>query len=193
MASSHTAATRIWIIGPPGAGKTTLGRAISELTGAAHHQLDAELWGPRWQRRSEEDFLARVTRLAAEDRWVIDGQYTVAHQIMVGSAEIIVWLDLPERIWMPRLARRTVRDLVSRKALYNGNRQTVRGGFGLFGWAHRTRDEVVEINSALAARLPATVRLYRIRTPGEQMALLSDLQSASGPAQSSWRPRSGDS
>lgn len=47
--------------------------------------------------------------------------------LVPGHADTVVWLDLPRRVWLPRLLWRTVRRLVGRKALWNGNRETLRG------------------------------------------------------------------
>jgi hypothetical protein len=40
-----------------------------------------------------------------------------------------VWLDLPRRIWLPRLVRRTLLRVVRRERLWNDNRETIWGGF----------------------------------------------------------------
>ena len=37
-----------------------------------------------------------------------------------------MWLDLPRRVWLPRLVRRTVSRIVRREELWNGNRETLR-------------------------------------------------------------------
>ena len=45
---------------------------------------------------------------------------------MLRNADVVVWLDLPVRIWLPRLVRRTFGRLIRREELWNGNRETVR-------------------------------------------------------------------
>ena len=56
-----------------------------------------------------------------------------------------MWLDLPMRVWLPRLLRRTSRRLVCREELWNGNRESPRDAFwgrdSLFGHALRTHTE----------------------------------------------------
>ena len=42
------------------------------------------------------------------------------------NADVVVWLDLPVRIWLPRLIRRTSVRVIRREELWNGNRETVR-------------------------------------------------------------------
>jgi hypothetical protein len=53
-----------------------------------------------------------------------------------------VWLDLPIRVWLPRLIRRTARRMGGREQLWNDNRETLRGVVwgreSLFVWAFRS-------------------------------------------------------
>jgi hypothetical protein len=59
---------------------------------------------------------------------VIDGAYRgKIGDLVLARADTIVWLDLPRRVWLPRLLRRTARRLVMREELWNGNRETLRG------------------------------------------------------------------
>jgi hypothetical protein len=44
-------------------------------------------------------------------------------------ADVVVWLDLPRRVWLPRLIRRTIRRIVRREELWSGNRETFRNAF----------------------------------------------------------------
>jgi hypothetical protein len=83
------------------------------------------------------------------------------------NADTVVWLDLPVRVWLPRLLRRTVRRLLGREPLWNENRETLRGAFlgrdALIPWslrAHFTRRR----------RYPVELASYpvvRLRTPEE--------------------------
>jgi len=54
----------------------------------------------------------------------------------------VVWLDLPMRIWFPRLVRRTLRRIRGREQLWNGNSESLRGAVwgreSLFVWAFRS-------------------------------------------------------
>ncbi len=63
----------------------------------------------------------------AGDAWVIDGAYRgkLGH-LTLDRADTVVWLDLPRRVWLPRLVRRTVLRVVRREELWNGNRESLR-------------------------------------------------------------------
>lgn len=94
------------------------------------HELDALNHGPAWAEATPEELRARVEPLVAGDAWVIDGTYRgKLGDLVLHRADVVVWLDLPLRIWLPRLLRRTVRRIVRREELWNGNRETWRGAF----------------------------------------------------------------
>ncbi len=49
---------------------------------------------------------------------------------MLEQADLVVWLDLPVHVWLPRLLRRSARRLAGREKMWNGNRETLRGVIG---------------------------------------------------------------
>ena len=110
-----------------GNGKTTLGRELARRLDVPFHELDALNHGPGWVEATPEELRARVEPLVAADAWVIDGTYRgKLGDLGLRRADVVVWLDLPLRIWLPRLLRRTVRRVVRREELWNGNRETLR-------------------------------------------------------------------
>ena len=113
-----------------GSGKTTFGRALAERLGVPFHELDALHHGPNWTEATADELRAKVEPLVAEDAWVIEGGYMgKIGLLVVEAADTVVWIDLPLRVWLPRLLRRTVRRLWHREELWNGNRESVRGAF----------------------------------------------------------------
>jgi hypothetical protein len=42
---------------------------------------------------------------------------------VTGAADVVVWLDLPMRVWLPRLVRRTARRVLRKEELWSGNRE----------------------------------------------------------------------
>jgi adenylate kinase family enzyme len=113
-----------------GSGKTTLGRELARRLEVPFHELDALHHGPNWTEATADELRARVEPLVAEDAWVVDGAYRgKLGDLVLERAELVVWLDLPLRVWLPRLLRRTVRRVVRREELWNGNRETLRNVF----------------------------------------------------------------
>ena len=106
-----------------GNGKTTLGRALADKLGVRFVELDALVHGPNWQETSDEDLRRQVEPILREDGWVIDGTYLrKLGPAVLDAADRVVWLDLPTRVWLPRLFRRTARRLSGRERIWNDNK-----------------------------------------------------------------------
>ena len=113
-----------------GSGGTTVGREIAARLDLPFYELDAIFWEPNWTEPDSDDFRARVAEIVATDSWVIDGSYqSWIGQLVLGSADVVVWLDLPMRIWLPRLLRRTVSRARSDEELWDGNRESLTKAF----------------------------------------------------------------
>ena len=87
-----------------GNGKTTLGGELASRLDVPFVELDAIVHGPDWTEISDDDLRARVEPILGARGWVVDGAYQ--HKIgdlVVDAADTIVWLDLPLRVWLPRL------------------------------------------------------------------------------------------
>jgi adenylate kinase family enzyme len=125
-----------------GCGKTTVGRAIAEQLSLPFVELDALHHGPGWSEASAEELQAKVRPIVESDAWVVDGNYRgKLGDLVLERAEVVVWLDLPVRVWLPRLLRRTFSRIVSRESLWAGNRESLRGAFvgrdALIPWSLR--------------------------------------------------------
>ncbi len=113
-----------------GSGATTLGRELAQRLDLPFHELDALHFGPGWTEATPEEFRASLEPLLAEVGWVVDGGYWgKLGDLVLERADLVVWLDLPRRVWLPRLVRRTVLRVVRRETLWSGNRETLHGVF----------------------------------------------------------------
>lgn len=100
-------------------GKTTLAAEVARRLDIPHVEIDALFHGPDWTPRPE--FEADVAAFTAEDAWVTEWQYDAARELVADRAEVLVWLDLPFRLTLTRVVRRTVGRRLRREVLWNGN------------------------------------------------------------------------
>jgi adenylate kinase family enzyme len=108
-----------------GSGKTTLARALATRHGLPYHELDALHHGPDWSEPSAREFKERVAPIVAGPTWVIDGSYRgKLGDLVIARADLVVWIDLPRRVWLPRLVGRSIGRIARREELWNGNRET---------------------------------------------------------------------
>ena len=111
-----------------GAGGTTVGRELAARLDLPFHELDALFWKPGWTEPEPDEFRAKVAAVVTTDSWVIDGSYqSWLGQSVLEHADVVVWLDLPVRVWLPRLVARTFRRAITGESLWGTNRETIRG------------------------------------------------------------------
>src|SRR5262245_33174935 len=102
-----------------GNGKTTLGRELARRLDVPFVELDALVHGPGWVETPDDELRAQVEPIVASDGWVIDGTYQrKLGDLVLEAADVVVWLDLPIHVWLPRLVRRTVRRARRREQLW---------------------------------------------------------------------------
>lgn len=167
---------RILVKGGSGAGKSTMGLALSQHLGLPFVELDALHHGPNWTEASAAVLQERVLSALDDERgWVVDGNYEgKLGALVIERAELIVWLDLPLRTKLPRLVRRTALRWLRREELWNGNRETLKdtlwGPNALLPWAVRSHFR----NRGRWPRELIGRTVVRLRTAREANAWLAD-------------------
>ncbi len=171
---------RIAVLGMTATGKSTLAKHLAGLLGVPHVELDGIVHGPNWVDLSNEEFHARTADALNGDGWVVDGNYAAVRDLTIGQAETVIWLDYPIIIPLWRVVPRTVRRIIRREELWNGNRETWRGA--LFGrdslvvWIvkmHRVRRR--EFAAIFSAPEHAHRTLVRLRSPRATARWLKDM------------------
>jgi adenylate kinase family enzyme len=114
---------RIAVVGTSGAGKTTLAARLAARLDCPHIELDAFQHGPNWQQATVAELRERTARATAGDRWVSDGNYEAVRDLTWGRADQLVWLDYERPLIMVRVVRRSVWRALTRKPMWNDNRE----------------------------------------------------------------------
>jgi adenylate kinase family enzyme len=97
---------RVLIIGPCGAGKSTLSAQLGKILGLPVFHMDQLNWKPGWVESSKDEIRAKLAAIIATDKWLIDGTYggTLAERLT--RADTVIYLDYPIRLCIMRLLRR---------------------------------------------------------------------------------------
>lgn len=133
----------------------------------------------------DEEFRARVAAETEPESWVVDGNYSVIRDITWSRADTVVWFDLPYLTVMARTIGRTVRRVVKREELWNGNREPLsnlwsfRPEESIIAWT-ATRHRVYRRRYRAAEIDPqwADLRFVRLRSQAEADAFLEGVGSA---------------
>ena len=133
---------KILVIGVTGSGKTTLSKDLSRRLGLHHVELDSLHWGPNWTAAEEGIFRERVQTALSRNDWVCDGNYKAVREVVWPQADTIIWLEYPLTLIFWRLFWRSIRRIIKRETLWNGNRESFAAQFlnkeSLFIWAFKT-------------------------------------------------------
>jgi len=141
-------------------------------------ELDSLFHGENWTKLPS--FEADAEALAAGDRWITEWGYwsSGVKQLLAGRAQLLVWLDLPRRVALPRLIRRTVRRRVLREELWNGNVEPplhtffTRPDDNIIRWEMKTHDKWRERMPSVIEEFPH-LEVVRVGTARELEAWLS--------------------
>ncbi len=98
---------RIVIVGPSGAGKTTLARDLNAKLEIKVFHLDRFFWKRNWERRNRYDRMELLERLAlANKQWIIEGSYLESLEPGLMEADTIILLEFPPLVCLWRIIRR---------------------------------------------------------------------------------------
>jgi adenylate kinase family enzyme len=136
------------ILGISSSGKSTLANTLAKEYGIDHIELDHVQWKPNWTMSTKEEFTKALeeTLAVAEQRilegktkgWVIDGNYRNHRHLIWPKADVAIFLNYSFSVVMFRLWLRTLRRLIFKIPVCNGNIETWTNAFAskesLFVW-----------------------------------------------------------
>lgn len=97
---------RIVVLGCSGSGKSTFSQRLGARLGLPVRHLDAFFWKPGWRQVDAETFDATVRELAAEELWIIDGNYSRTLDLRLERADTVFLLDFPRYLCLYRVIKR---------------------------------------------------------------------------------------
>jgi len=97
---------RVLIIGPCGAGKSTLAQRLGPILDLPVIHLDALNWQPGWVMAPDEQFRARMLDVLRRPRWIIDGNYGGTVQLRIARADTVIFLDFARWRCVARVLKR---------------------------------------------------------------------------------------
>lgn len=97
---------KIMVIGCPGSGKSTLSRALHEITGLLVYHLDMLNWNADRTTVEKEVFRTRLAEVIAKDSWIMDGNYASTLELRMQACDTVFFLDYPLEVCMKGIMER---------------------------------------------------------------------------------------
>ena len=89
---------KVIVIGCPGSGKTTFAEKLRDRVGLPLIYLDAIWHKPDRTHIPREEFDAKLVEILAEDRWIIDGNYSRTVETRMRACDTVFLFDLPVEV-----------------------------------------------------------------------------------------------
>lgn len=101
---------RIAIVGSPGAGKTTFSKKLASKLELPLHHLDYFYHDNTFHYAEDKAaWREKVTELADQPTWIIDGNYKSTFDIRFPRADTIIYLDFPRGLTLRRAIQRRIK------------------------------------------------------------------------------------
>jgi adenylate kinase family enzyme len=97
---------RVAVVGSGGAGKSTFARTLGRVTELPVVHLDEYYWHPGWVETSRDEWSIVQGDLVAQDRWIIDGNYSNTFDLRFARADTVIVLAFPRRVCIYRALKR---------------------------------------------------------------------------------------
>jgi adenylate kinase family enzyme len=162
---------RILVVGSGGAGKSTFARALGAALQLPVIHLDRHYWRPGWVPTPAAEWNAVVAQLAAQDAWIMDGNYSGSLPVRLPRCDAMVFLDFPRTTCLWRVLKRRISATShGRPDKADRCRERLTLEFVLWVWRYpkRSRRRILAAIEQNGARIE-TIRLTR---PSEANKLL---------------------
>ncbi len=139
---------KVLVIGPGGAGKSTLARRLGALLNIEVLHLDKFYWHAGWIEMPKGEWLKTVEELLRRDAWIMDGNYSGTLDIRFEACDTVIFLDMARTLCLWRILKRAVMYRnKSRSDMAEGCHERLTLEFILWIWNYpnRSRPKIIKM------------------------------------------------
>ena len=165
---------KVLVIGPGGAGKSTLANQLGELLHIEVLHLDKFYWQSGWIEMSKPEWLKTVEKLIRRDAWIMDGNYSGTLDIRFKACDTVIFLDMARTLCLWRVLKRVLMyRKQSRPDMAQGCPERLTMEFILWIWNYssRTRPKIVRLLESNAEK-----RIVWLRSQSDVERFLATLR-----------------
>jgi adenylate kinase family enzyme len=168
-----TAARRILVLGPSGAGKTYLSVRLCQLLSLQHIELDALYWLGPTSRPAEREWHAQLSEYSGTGAWIMDGTYQASLKVRLPFADAVICVERSRLGCLWGVISRYVRSLVGSPA-DGAYVQAVNWSFLKYIWEY-PRETLPYLEQCLETVAPETPVIV-LQGPRDVGAFLKEVQ-----------------
>lgn len=108
---------KIYIIGPPGSGKTTLSKILENKYHTKAYELDCVVHDDfdHHKKRSSQDITNRFNQIIKQNNWIIEDVGRDIFNEGLKEADIIYYLKIPKKVIMIRVIKRWIKQRLGKE------------------------------------------------------------------------------
>lgn len=109
---------KICIVGPSGAGKTTIANKLAQQLKISTHPFDEIYWnisGSEFVKNSEEKISLGIKEIILQDSWIVEGAYDKRLLPLLLESSLILKLEVPLYLRTRRLLQRYLKSVATGK------------------------------------------------------------------------------
>lgn len=168
---------KVLVIGPGGAGKSTLARRLGERLNIRVLHLDKLYWRAGWVETPKPEWREKVAEMLKGEAWIMDGNYSGTLDIRFQACDTVVFLDMARTLCLRRVVKRALMYRSrSRPDMAEGCPERLSLEFILWIWNYprRSRPKIARILESN----PGAKRIIWLRSPRDVERFLAEAGSA---------------
>ncbi|UFJ39511.1 AAA family ATPase [Brevibacillus humidisoli] len=131
--------------------------------------LDSFYWKPGWQATPREEWEEIVTKLAEQDEWIIDGNYSQTLDVRLDKSDTVIFFDFPRSLCLYRVVKRRIQYHGKTRAdMAEGCSEKIDWEFLQWIWNFRKKKRPAILQKLKAVQDGKTVVIFRHPQEAEQ-------------------------